>query len=49
MTHPTEGRVPPEPTRGGGWLEARIPAVFAAVLAAWALIAGWKVLRQLLG
>jgi hypothetical protein len=41
--------MPDEPVADGGWLEARIPAVFVAVLAAWALIAGWKVLRQLLG
>ncbi|HEX6139782.1 MAG TPA: hypothetical protein VF013_04865 [Candidatus Limnocylindria bacterium] len=41
--------MPDEPAPDAGWLEARIPAVFAAVLATWALIAGWKVLRHLLG
>jgi hypothetical protein len=49
MNHPADGRLPDEPAPDGGWLEARIPAVFAAVLAAWVLIAGWKVLRQLVG
>lgn len=57
MTHPAEGRLPHDP-RGpqlpnqsasdGAWLEARIPAVFAAVLATWVLIAAWWVLRHLM-
>ena len=46
MSHPAEGRLPHDP--GEAWLEARIPAVFAAVLATWVLIAAWKVLRQLM-
>jgi hypothetical protein len=29
-------------------LEARIPAVFAGVLATWVLIAGWKLVRDML-
>jgi len=54
MNHQTEDRLPPEPggpqppnepAPDGAWLEARIPAVFAAVLATWVLIAGWRVLR----
>lgn len=57
MNHPADdalspepgGPPPGEPALGGAWLEARIPAVFAAVLATWLLIAGWKVLRQLGG
>lgn len=57
MNHPAEERLPPGagstppigPASDGAWLEARIPAVFAAVLATWLLIAGWKVLRQLGG
>ena len=47
MTHPAEDRMPPEPDPG--WLEVRIPAVLAAVLATGLLIAGWKVLRHLVG
>ena len=59
MTHRAEGRVvrdpvdppqpPEEPATDGAWFEARIPAVFAAVLATWVLIAAWKVLRHLMG
>ena len=58
MTHRAEGRVvrdpvDPEPPNksatDGAWFEARIPAVFAAVLATWVLIAAWKVLRHLMG
>jgi hypothetical protein len=49
MNHPTDDRLPDGPAPGGAWLEARIPAVFAAVLATWALIAAWKVFRQLVG
>ena len=57
MTHPAEGRLPHdpggpqlpnEPASDGAWLEARIPAVFAAVLATWVLIAAWRVLRHLM-
>ena len=49
MHHPTEDRLPDGPAPDGGWLEARIPAVLAVVLATWALIAAWKVFRQLVG
>ena len=58
MSHPAEGPLPRDPGRppppndpatDGAWLEARIPAVFAAVLATWVLIAAWKVLRQFMG
>ena len=57
MIHPAEGRLPhdpagprppSEPASGGAWIEARIPAVFAAVLATWVLIAALKVLRHLM-
>ena len=57
MSHPAEGRLPNgpgdpqppnEPATDGAWLEARIPSVFAAVLATWVLIAAWKVLRHLM-
>ena len=47
MSHPAEDRLPDEPA-DGAWLEARIPAVFVAVLATLVLIAAWKVLRQLM-
>lgn len=41
--------MPDESAPDGAWLEARIPAVLAAVLATWVLIAGWRVLRHLTG
>lgn len=53
MNRPAEDRVPPDPGGSpppdGAWLEARIPAVFVAVVATWLLIAGWKVFRHLAG
>jgi hypothetical protein len=49
MNHPAEDRVPDEPAPDEAWLEARIPAVFVAVLATGALIAAWKVFRHLVG
>lgn len=49
MHHPAEDRLPDEPVPDAGWLEARIPAVLAAVVATWALIAAWKVFRHLAG
>ena len=49
MNHPAEDRLPDGRAPDGAWLEARIPAVFGAVLATWALIAAWKVFRQLVG
>jgi hypothetical protein len=58
MSHPAEGPLPHdpgdaqppnEPAPDGAWLEARIPAVFVAVLATWVLIAAWKALRHLMG
>jgi hypothetical protein len=57
MSHPAEGRLwqdpngtqpPKEPEADGAWLEARIPAVFAAALATWVLIVAWKALRHLM-
>jgi len=57
MSHRAEGRLsnesvdpqpPNEPATDGAWLEARIPAVFAAVLATWVLIAAWQALSHLL-
>ncbi len=56
MSHPIEGRLnrdprgleaPHVPAPPGDWLEARIRAVFVAVLVTWVLIAVWKVIRQL--
>lgn len=56
MSHRAEDRLPRdpgdppptpnEPTTDGAWLEARIPAAFAVVLATWVLIVAWKVLRH---
>jgi hypothetical protein len=46
---PGDAQPPNEPAPDGAWLEARIPAVFVAVLATWVLIAAWKALRHLMG
>lgn len=46
---PGDPQPPNEPATDVAWFEARIPAVFAAVLATWVLIAAWKVLRQFMG
>lgn len=44
MTHPAD-----DPAPGGAWLEARIPAVLAAVLGTGVLVVVWRALRHLAG
>lgn len=52
-SHRTEGGLPGDPVdpvwhhsvQGPGWLEARIPAVFAAVLVTGIMIAAWNLVR----
>ncbi len=55
-SHPSKGRLqhdpgsaaPPDETASvPDWFEARIPAVFAAVLTTWVLITAWKLLRAI--
>jgi len=57
MNHPAERRLPNdpvdpqpsnEPATDGAWLEARIPVVFAAVLATWVLIGVWNAFRYVM-